>query len=154
MKELTLCIIQGEQGILLGYKKRGFGEGKWNGFGGKKEGEETIEEAARRECIEEVGITPTYLQPVGHITFVYPQIGQEDLRHSVHIFMVDEYEGSPVETEEMRPQWFAADQIPYTNMWPDDSYWLPLVLEGKKVEGTFFFDPKGTITSHTLQERE
>ncbi len=40
--------------ILLGMKKRGFGEGKWNGFGGKVnliDGryQETIEEAAMRE---------------------------------------------------------------------------------------------------------
>ena len=34
--------------ILLGYKKRGFGARKWNGFGGKVEIGETIEEAAKR----------------------------------------------------------------------------------------------------------
>ena len=34
--------------ILLGMKKRGFGSGKWNGFGGKVEPNETIEEAAKR----------------------------------------------------------------------------------------------------------
>lgn len=34
--------------ILLGMKKRGFGMGKWNGFGGKIEGDETTEEGARR----------------------------------------------------------------------------------------------------------
>ncbi|CAN0505072.1 unnamed protein product, partial [Ectocarpus sp. 12 AP-2014] len=32
--------------ILLGMKKRGFGEGKWNGFGGKVESGESVEEAA------------------------------------------------------------------------------------------------------------
>ena len=34
--------------ILLGLKKRGFGEGWWNGFGGKINHNETIEEAAKR----------------------------------------------------------------------------------------------------------
>lgn len=34
--------------VLLGMKKRGFGAGKWNGFGGKVQPGETIEEAARR----------------------------------------------------------------------------------------------------------
>ena len=34
--------------ILLGYKKRGFGKGKWNGFGGKVEKGETPQEAAIR----------------------------------------------------------------------------------------------------------
>ena len=34
--------------ILLGFKKRGLLEKKWNGFGGKVELGETIEEAAER----------------------------------------------------------------------------------------------------------
>ncbi len=34
-------------------KKRGFGIGKWNGFGGKIEAGETIEAAAIRELFEE-----------------------------------------------------------------------------------------------------
>ncbi|CAN0403706.1 unnamed protein product, partial [Ectocarpus sp. 8 AP-2014] len=43
--------------ILLGMKKRGFGEGKWNGFGGKVESGESVEEAAKRELMEEAGLT-------------------------------------------------------------------------------------------------
>ncbi len=34
--------------ILLGKKKRGFGEGKWNGLGGKVEANESIAEGAIR----------------------------------------------------------------------------------------------------------
>jgi 8-oxo-dGTP diphosphatase / 2-hydroxy-dATP diphosphatase len=34
--------------VLLGLKKKGFGKGKWNGFGGKVEKNETILEAAIR----------------------------------------------------------------------------------------------------------
>ncbi len=34
--------------VLLGMKKRGFGAGKWNGFGGKVDPGETIVEAAAR----------------------------------------------------------------------------------------------------------
>mgnify|MGYP001560708223 FL=1 len=32
---MTLCIIHQHSKILLGMKKRGFGAGRWNGFGGK-----------------------------------------------------------------------------------------------------------------------
>jgi 8-oxo-dGTP diphosphatase/2-hydroxy-dATP diphosphatase len=42
--------------ILLGMKKRGFGMGKWNGFGGKVEPAETVEDAALRELEEEAGL--------------------------------------------------------------------------------------------------
>ena len=34
-------------------KKRGFGEGRWNGYGGKIKEGETIEESAIREIEEE-----------------------------------------------------------------------------------------------------
>jgi 8-oxo-dGTP pyrophosphatase MutT (NUDIX family) len=52
-KEYTLvfCRRLGQNGsreILLGMKKRGFGAGKWNGFGGKLEENESNEAAAKR----------------------------------------------------------------------------------------------------------
>lgn len=47
-KLLTLLFIVEEKRVLLGMKKRGFGVGRWNGFGGKVQPEETIEEAAKR----------------------------------------------------------------------------------------------------------
>ena len=47
-KLLTLALIRDGQRVLLGYKKRGFGQGKWNAFGGKVETGETPEYAAIR----------------------------------------------------------------------------------------------------------
>ena len=47
-KLLTLAFVKTSTDILLGYKKRGFGMGRWNGFGGKVEAGETIEDAAKR----------------------------------------------------------------------------------------------------------
>ena len=47
-KLLTLVFIIEQDKILLGMKKRGFGVGWWNGFGGKVQQDETIEEAAKR----------------------------------------------------------------------------------------------------------
>jgi len=51
-KLLTLVLVVQPGRVLLGLKKRGFGAGKWNGFGGKVEPGETIEEGARRyRCV-------------------------------------------------------------------------------------------------------
>jgi 8-oxo-dGTP diphosphatase / 2-hydroxy-dATP diphosphatase len=51
-KEYTLVFCRREvnnhREILLGMKKRGFGAGKWNGFGGKLEENESNEDAAKR----------------------------------------------------------------------------------------------------------
>jgi 8-oxo-dGTP pyrophosphatase MutT (NUDIX family) len=47
MRDKTLLFLHkpDEQKILLAMKKRGFGEGKWNGVGGKREPGESIEGA-------------------------------------------------------------------------------------------------------------
>ena len=57
-KIFTLMFIVEENRVLLGLKKRGFGSGKYNGFGGKVELNESIYQAALRETQEECGIVP------------------------------------------------------------------------------------------------
>lgn len=46
---LQLAIIERNGKVLLGLKKKGFGQGYYNGFGGKVEPGETIVQAAERE---------------------------------------------------------------------------------------------------------
>ena len=148
-KVLTLCIIQQGDRVLLGMKKRGFGKGRWNGFGGKVQEGETIAEAAKRELKEEAGIVTEDLQERGILEFTF-QNNPELLE--VRVFYVSHFTGEPVETEEMRPQWFSAGEIPFEHMWPDDKLWLPLFLEGKRFKGTFLFQGMDTLLSHELQE--
>lgn len=141
--------------LLLGMKKRGFGAGRWNGFGGKLNPGESITDAALREIKEEVGITALDLEERGVIQFEFendPKVLE------VHIFSVTKYTGEPAESEEMRPQWFDFDKIPYEQMWSDDIYWIPLLLQGKKFKGVFHFDKPSTaeysakILKHDLKE--
>ena len=82
-KLLTLCLIQQGDKILLGLAKRGKGEGKWNGFGGKVEEGEDIEEAAKREVLEECGISVAETEKVGVLDFTLP--GEEQIWQG-HIF--------------------------------------------------------------------
>lgn len=145
----TLCIFyDGENArVLLGMKKRGFGAGRWNGFGGKVEGTESIEEAAIRECHEEVGVEVQKMDTVGVLDFEFP----DGKVLEVHLFKVVEFSGEPQESEEMKPQWFSVHEIPYQYMWPDDPYWLPHVLFGKKIQGKFFFGEGDVITDYSLE---
>ena len=62
MFSLQLAIVQQGGRLLLGLKKTGFGAGYYNGFGGKVEPGESIEEAAYREVcgfvmVHKCGIT-------------------------------------------------------------------------------------------------
>ncbi|KAG4070235.1 hypothetical protein HA402_003925 [Bradysia odoriphaga] len=58
-KLFTLVFVfdDDKQRLLLGLKKRGFGLGKYNGFGGKVEENESIDDAALRELNEECGLS-------------------------------------------------------------------------------------------------
>ncbi len=148
MKHTTLLFLLKDNDILLAMKKRGFGVGRWNGVGGKIEPGETIEQAAARECFEEIGINPGALEKVAYLTFTFPD-GTTDVL--THVFTTREWKGAPTESEEMAPQWFARDTIPYDTMWQDDKLWLPHVLDGKKVVATFAFDEDEQILSEDTQ---
>lgn len=148
-KKLTLAIIRRDSEVLLGMKKRGFGAGKWNGFGGKVEPDETVEAAARRELREEAGIEAAELERIGILDFKFQ--GNPEILE-VHVFRGERFSGEPREGEEMRPQWFDADAIPYGEMWPDDRLWLPLFLEGRKFKGRFLFGPSNEIIEQELSE--
>ena len=148
-KLLTLCVIHQRSRVLLGMKKRGVGAGRWNGFGGKVLLEETIEECAKRETREESGIEINEAAEVGIIEFEFS--GNPEILE-VHIFKSSSFSGEPIETEEMRPEWFPVDKIPFEKMWPDDKYWLPLLLSGKKFRGKFVFDGADIILKQELAE--
>lgn len=148
-KLMTLCVVHQYPRVLLGMKKRGFGQGRWNGFGGKVHENETIEEAARREMREEARIEADDLNKVAILDFSFN--GKPEVLE-VHIFRVNSFRGEPAETEEMKPQWFRQDEIPFGEMWPDDIYWFPLFLAGKKFRGAILFGEGDAVMRHELKE--
>lgn len=151
-KILTLCLAVRNQEVLLGMKKRGFGAGRWNGFGGKLEPGETIEAGARREMLEECGVVIGRMEEVGVHEFEFAADPGEILE--VHVFRVDDFSGEPRETEEMRPQWFSFESIPYDDMWPDDRFWIPLFLAGKRFETRFLFGEGDAVLEQSITERK
>lgn len=152
MRQVSLCLLirenDGDREILLAMKKRGFGKGRWNGVGGKPDPEkgETVFDSAIRETEEEIGVKIKALEKIAIMDFFFPEIPKEkDFDQQVHTFLVKEWEGEPIETEEMKPQWFKIEEIPYDEMWDDDKYWLPHILEDKKLKAEFHFDKKDRI---------
>lgn len=143
MRPHTLCLLLREnKELLLAMKKRGFGVGKWNGVGGKVDrgkGDKNITEAAIRETKEEIGVEAKELERVAILSFYFPYIANQEWDQDVHVFLVKNWEGIPVESEEMLPQWFKIKDIPFEQMWDDDRFWLPEVLEGKKLKAQFVF---------------
>jgi 8-oxo-dGTP diphosphatase len=135
--QATLCfVLRDQQEVLLIEKKRGLGMGKVNGPGGRMEPGETLEQCAVRETQEELGVTP--LNPVarGVLRFQF----KDGYSLEAHIFSATEWEGEAIETDEAVPLWTPLDLMPYRRMWADDVLWLPHMLDGKQVDGSFLFD--------------
>ncbi len=152
LQQVTITLLLRDNSILLAMKKRGFGVGKWNGVGGKANKEETIFDAAVRETEEEIGVTPIDLKEVGIINFFHPyNFKNKAINQQVHVFVGRQWTGDPVETEEMKPQWFDLDKIPYEQMWWDDEIWFPIILRGSKVKASFMFDKNENIIDQVLE---
>jgi 8-oxo-dGTP diphosphatase/2-hydroxy-dATP diphosphatase len=149
---LTLVYLRRGDEILLGYKKRGFGMGQWNGLGGKVEDGEEIGTAARREAKEEVGVDVGVLRKFGIIECDYRNVEKPSVLE-IHLFESFDFSGEPIESEEIEPRWFKVSEYPFDQSWPDDRYWFPFYIEGKTFRGSFLFDGYDKITSHEIIEQ-
>jgi len=148
-RQATLCFLTKEDEVLLAMKKRGFGQGKWNGIGGKVGEGESVREAAVREVEEEIKVAVNTLKKVATLDFYF-----QDTPHwnqQVIVFLIDKWIGEPSETEEMAPSWFKKNAIPYDKMWVDDIHWLPRVLSGKKLQAEFLFDGNENILDQNIK---
>lgn len=149
LKKATVLLLLRDDKILLAMKKRGFGVGKWNGVGGKPDPDEDIVSTAIRESQEEIRVTPLNLHKVALFKYYFPH---DNFGMQVWIFTATKWEGEPIETEEMKPKWFNQNNIPYNQMWSDDEVWMPKVLEGKLLTGSFMFNKEGKIMDYYMDE--
>ena len=152
MIQATLCILIKDKEVLLAMKKKGFGQGKWNGVGGKfdtEKGDKDIIDTAVRETKEEIGVDVKNLEKMAVLSFYFPY--KKEWNQDVHVFLVKEWQGEPSESEEMFPKWFKADKVPFNEMWDDDKLWLPHVLEGRKIKADFTFKQGEIIDKHDIK---
>ena len=151
MIQATLCFVFNTQWqILLCMKKRGFGEGKRNWAGGKQVEWESIEQTATREFLEETWVAISIENLIKQWILHFYRPHKPEWNQSVHVFVWKEYIWEPSETEEMKPQWWNTDKIPYDNMWDDDIIWLPRLIWWEVFEYEFTFNDKNTINSSKI----
>jgi len=136
-----LYVLRGDE-VLLVYKKRGHGQGKWNGIGGKLDNESPVE-CVVREAREEAGINIKNVELCGILHFF--SVYERDW--DVFVYRTDDFEGEPTESEEVIPKWFKISEIPYDEMWEDDREWLPLVFTGHYFVGNYSFNGDKLINS-------
>lgn len=154
---VTLCFLlrtlDGEEQVLLGLKKTGFGTGKVVGIGGHVEPGESVVAAICREVDEETGITVEAMDliPAGTVEFEFPAKPGWDMFTT--IFLARNFAGAATESSEIAPRWYPMNELPHAQMWADASHWLPAFLGGQRGHWRVVMnDDNETVASsiHTL----
>ncbi|WP_341871932.1 8-oxo-dGTP diphosphatase [Salinispira pacifica] len=104
---------------------------------------ESFRQAAIRECREEVGLTPVDPELRGRLFFTF----SDGYRMYGEVFWAYDWSGEETETDEARPFWQSAADLPYENMWADDRLWMPQALLGNHFSAAFYFDEDELISS-------
>lgn len=129
--DTCLAVIEKNGSFLLIAKRRGLGRGLLNFPGGKVEENEEPTGCAVRETMEEVKVRIKGLEKLGEIVFDHGELER------VHVFLAEQIEGMPEETEEAVPFWLP--YLPENNTWPDDVVWFTYVVLRKRFKCFFKF---------------
>ena len=145
MKKVNICYIFNKKGqVLLQYKARGFGKGKWNGPGGKLEPGESVEGSVRREVLEETELVLGKIEERAYLEFVFE--GKEEWNMKSYVYVCEDFSGEPVNTGEGELKWFNLEDVPLHKMWDDDKIWFMRALRDKEfMKMRFYFNPEGKL---------
>lgn len=146
-EQATLVFVIRDGEVLLIFKKRGIGKNQWNGPGGRIDEGETPIMAALREFKEETRAEADDVSEAGVLDFYIPT---ENFSMRVFVFRANIIRGETQDTEEATPKWFDVKDLPWGQMWMDDRIWLPHVIAGRTVRGTFVME-NGFITKCELR---
>ncbi len=125
MKNTTLIYLEQDQNYLMLHrtkKENDINHDKWIGVGGKMEENESPEDGAIREILEETGLTvlPENLQYRGLVTFVSDQSEGEYM----HLFTAQQFSGTLKECDEGDLCWVPKKKVLALPTWEGDRLFL------------------------------
>lgn len=106
----------------------------WPGInfpGGHVEDEESVEEGAIREILEETGLIIDNLEEAGHMEWNLPT---EKVRHLCILFRTNHYKGEIKESEEGPIFWVKKTDLPSYNLSLDFDKVLKIVSDGIEIK--------------------
>ena len=151
MFNTTLCYIEKDGCYLMIHrvkKQNDMNKDKWLGVGGKLEDGESPFDCARREILEETGLTVKKLNYKGIITFVSDLYGTEYM----HLFTSDDYTGEvDYECDEGRLEWVKKEDIYSLPIWEGDKIFFELMEKEDRFFSLKLCYNGDTLVSHTLE---
>lgn len=153
LKELVLCHVIKNGTVLLIKSNEGINKGKWNAATGEMAQGERPDKSAIKNLYQQTGLYATKTVENGTIRLFLN--GKNEADYRLHIYSTKVFSGDIKPNMENEVKWFGPSDIPYYEMWPDDKYWIDLVLQGKKFDADFFFDEKNErIVKYQIKERQ
>ena len=105
-------IIVKDSKVLLGQRKNAHGQGSWSFPGGHLEYQETIEDCAKREVLEETDLEIKDIRKLAFTNDVF----LKEAKHYVTLFVIAKYASGTLKIKEphkcVRWDWFNWDQLP------------------------------------------
>lgn len=99
---------------------------------------ESPENCVRREVSEETGLKIADPSDRGVLHY-YKDDQRAKPDWTVYLFVAEKFNGIPVDSREGTLRWFSTDELPLGEMWEDYQHWYRHLLDGKKLEGGFYF---------------
>lgn len=124
----SLCYLEQDGCYLMLHrvkKKNDANHDKWIGVGGKFEEGESPEDCAKRETLEETGLTLLSWRFRGIITFVFDGAPTEYM----HLFTSDQFSGTLRDCDEGTLEWVPKSKVPELPLWKGDLIFLRLLAE-------------------------
>jgi len=140
VKLATLCYLRKDGKTLMLHrikKPNDIHEGKWNGLGGKFELGETPESCAKREILEECGLTVKSLELKGFLTFPKFAKGED---WYVFVFVVTGFTGELKISPEGDLKWIPDEKIFSLPLWEGDKHFLPWLSKAGFFSARFDYD--------------
>ena len=107
-------------------KKNDINKDKWIGVGGKFLPGESPDECARREALEETGLTLGKLEYRAVVTFLL----NENEAEYMHLFTCREFWGDLCECDEGTLEWVDKKEVEALPLWAGDKIFFRLLEEG------------------------
>ncbi|MEO8691651.1 MAG: NUDIX domain-containing protein [Candidatus Saccharimonas sp.] len=150
--QATLCFPIKGDAVLLAEKQKKIGAGYLNGFGGKPEPtDKSIYDTNARETKEEIGISVKNARKMGEIVFHNPSEYSELRNMIVHIFTASEWDGEPIESDEMKKAaWYKITDLDFSQFLPADILFIPRILSGECVKGVIEYNDDWSIKTSSI----
>ena len=149
----SLCYLEKDGKYLMLHrvkKQNDVNRDKYIGVGGKFEEGESPEECARREILEETGLTAGKLNYRGIVTFDCPPYPTDHM----HLFTCTDFQGTLKECDEGNLEWIDKTELKNLPLWEGDFIFFDLLDRGEPFFSLKLSYRDDKLTSAILNEEK